>query len=199
MSVGYLSIIILRNRPSDVYLVDFDADSPTYKINENTYNRKNQSEYEIKDNYENEEAIDEYENKEYDENGYEIENLNENEYVDENYEQPETNQEFENFNQSEPELNYEKQEFECIDDPAIKTQQDENLPTEEDELPVINEEIEVSRLKRIRMLFSYSFFISICLAYFFVSLIKTIFSDWSQLYLRRNIKVEPFDGNYFKI
>ena len=123
----------------------------------------------------------------------------ENEYVDENYEQPETNQEFENFNQSEPELNYEKQEFECIDDPAIKTQQDENLPTEEDELPVINEEIEVSRLKRIRMLFSYSFFISICLAYFFVSLIKTIFSDWSQLYLRRNIKVEPFDGNYFKI
>ena len=75
MSVGYLSIIILRNRPSDVYLVDFDADSPTYRVNENTFKRKGESEYEIKDNYESDdEANDdlENENKEYDEDQEEM-------------------------------------------------------------------------------------------------------------------------------
>ena len=54
---------------------------------------------------------------------------------------------------------------------------------------------EATRIQKIKMLFSYAFFISICLAYFLVSLVKTIYSDWSLMYLNRRIKVNPYDGN----
>jgi len=216
MSVGYLSIIILRNRPSDVYLVDFDADSPTYRVNENTFKRKGESEYEIRDNYENDdEANDDLdnENKEYDEDGYEIEHLDENEYASETFEQGgenenyltqnepvvnECNPEFDNLLQAENDIiqnEAENQGLENEDVAAASENENEQLDANAEP---INEEIEISRMRRIRMLFSHWFFISICLAYFFVSLIRTIFSDWSQLYLRRNIKVDPYDGIFFK-
>lgn len=101
MSVGYLAIIVLRNRPSEVGLPDFTSDDDVRTTNDTDIN----------------EGFGEY----------------------------------------------------------------------EDEIGLFN---------KIKMLFSYPFFISICLCYFMVQLIKTLFSDWSQIYLIQNFNLSAYNGKY---
>lgn len=108
MSVGYLSIIIIRNRPSEVGLEDFDSD------HEN-----------ISSLYQND---------------------------DESY-----------------------------------TEESDN---DDDEF----DSDEMSIWQRSKLFFSYSFFIAICLVFFAIQLIKTLISDWAQVYLIQSIKFSHYDG-----
>ena len=217
MSVGYLSIIILRNRPSDVHLVDFDADSPNYKVNENTYVQNQETEPETyEDDNENDYENDaEYENdveydQEYDYENEEIERIDHENYMqgDDNliaYENEELAAENLNNNEDlvEQVSQYqqeEKEEADIIDNTEYENLENsnENAIQEEEECENNDDddnEIKIGRLQRIKMLFSYPFFIAICLAYFLVSLVKTLYSDWSQLYLRQSIQVDPYNGN----
>ena len=43
-------------------------------------------------------------------------------------------------------------------------------------------------------MFKYPYFIALCLSYFTVQLIKTLFSDWSQLYLIKAVKINNYTG-----
>jgi sugar phosphate permease len=56
---------------------------------------------------------------------------------------------------------------------------------------------EIGHIAKTKMLFKYPFFIMICCLYFFVQLIKTIFSDWSQLYLIKTFKIDAYSASYF--
>jgi sugar phosphate permease len=105
MSIGYLCILLIRNRPSEVGLDDFESDEPTHLINSD----------------------------------------------DEEYSVEETDEEFESM----------------------------------------------SRFQKMQMIFSYPFFISICLSYFTVQLIKTLFSDWAQIYLIKSVKIDSYTGKFF--
>lgn len=107
MSVGYLAIIILRNRPSEIGLEDFEP-----------------NEYQIQDNLDNQEP----------------------EYED----------------------------------------------------PSHLDEEELSLMKKLKLLFAYPFFISICVSYFMVQLIKTLFSDWSQMYLIKSYSLSPYEGKFYE-
>ncbi len=100
MSVGYLAILIIRNRPSEVGLEDFESEDEGEEPNES----------------------DEY---------------------------------------------------------AVEDSDDEGAPT---------------RWQKMRLIFGQPFFVSICLSYFTVQLIKTLYSDWTQMYLSKSVKVEPYYG-----
>lgn len=113
MSVGYLSIIIIRNKPSEVGLEDFDSD------NEN-----------ISDLY------------------------------------------------------------------AEDSELDQNVSlSEADEDEDEEESNNIGIFKRAKLFLSYPFFVSICVTYFIVQLIKTLISDWAQVYLIQSLKLDPYDGN----
>ncbi|CAF0993887.1 unnamed protein product [Brachionus calyciflorus] len=63
-----------------------------------------------------------------------------------------------------------------------------------------NENVQLEELgfkTKSKMLLSYPFFISICLCYFMVQLIKTLFSDWSQIYLIKSFKISNYNASYF--
>ena len=60
------------------------------------------------------------------------------------------------------------------------------------------EEEEPTRIERVKMLFSYTFFISICLAYFLAQFIKTLISDWTQIYLIKIHHIKPFSGIFIR-
>lgn len=53
---------------------------------------------------------------------------------------------------------------------------------------------ELGFLTKSKLLLSYPFFISICLCYFIVQFIKTLYSDWSQIYLIKSYKINNYDG-----
>ncbi len=106
MSVGYLAILVIRNRPSEVGLADFDNSD---EINDS--NDQSDSEYSNSDN-ENEEV----------------------------------------------------------------------------------RKVKLSRWNKIKLMFSYPFFVSICLSYFLVQLIKTLYSDWAQMYLIKSVKIDSYTG-----
>jgi len=105
MSVGYLSIIILRNKPSDLGFPELIEDEPEQRLNE---------------------------------------------IYDENSEQESDSEE--------------------------------------------KEEKEFSRLEQTKLMLNYPFFASLCLVYLLVQLIKTIYSDVSQMYLIKVIKIDPYRG-----
>jgi sugar phosphate permease len=60
-----------------------------------------------------------------------------------------------------------------------------------------NDDNKLGHMAKTKMLFKYPFFIVICCLYFFVQLIKTIFSDWSQLYLIKALKIDAYSASYF--
>ncbi len=64
----------------------------------------------------------------------------------------------------------------------------------EEETDDEDEEQEPTRFERVKQLFSYMFFISICLAYFLAQMIKTLISDWTQIYLIKIHHIKPFSG-----
>lgn len=66
---------------------------------------------------------------------------------------------------------------------------------EEDEAKA--DEPEPRYLDLIKSLLSYTFFVSICLAYLKVQLVKTLMSDWSQMYLTRTVKISTYKASYF--
>lgn len=45
-----------------------------------------------------------------------------------------------------------------------------------------------------KQLLSYPFFVSICLCYFVVQFIKTLFSDWAHIYMIKSLKISNYDG-----
>ena len=49
---------------------------------------------------------------------------------------------------------------------------------------------------RVRWLVASSFFVAVCVAYFLVQLVKTLFSDWSQIYFIRTVEINPFTGKF---
>lgn len=112
MTIGYLAIIIIRNRPSEVGLEDFDSD------------REN-----ISSLYQEEEN----------------------------------------------------------DDAYTEESDDESDDTDE-----------MSMWQRSKMFLNYSFFFAICLAFFATTLIKTIISDWSQVYLIQSINFSHYNGQFHK-
>ncbi len=109
MSVGYLSIIILRNKPSDLGFPELIEDEPEQRLNE---------------------------------------------IYEENSEQDSENDDKE-------------------------------------------EEKELTRFEQTRLILKYPFFVSICLVYFLVQLVKTLYSDVAQMYLIKVIKIDPYRGNNF--
>ena len=60
-----------------------------------------------------------------------------------------------------------------------------------------NENHDISIFDKMKLLFKSPFFISICLAYFYVQLLKTIISDWSTIYLNKTIGIDAFKSTYF--
>jgi sugar phosphate permease len=54
---------------------------------------------------------------------------------------------------------------------------------------------EFSRWKQTISMLKYPYFISLCVCYFTVQLVKTLFSDWTQLYLIKAIKINNYTGN----
>ena len=58
----------------------------------------------------------------------------------------------------------------------------------------VDEKEESGFFSKSKLLFSYPFFISICLCYFIVQFIKTLYSDWSQIYLIKSYKISNYDG-----
>ena len=79
------------------------------------------------------------------------------------------------------------------DDVSDESDYDEESDEEEYEVK------EPTRFERVKQLFSYMFFISICLAYFLAQLIKTLISDWTQIYLIKIHHIKPFSGNFLKL
>jgi sugar phosphate permease len=80
------------------------------------------------------------------------------------------------------------------DEPAPETNSDEEYSVED----VDDEEAEsLSRFQKMKLIFSYPFFASICLSYFTVQLIKTLFSDWAQMYLIKSVKINSYTGRFF--
>jgi sugar phosphate permease len=126
MSVGYLCIIVLRNKPSDVGFDDFNIEKSL--INDTDGNN------------------------------------NDNEVDDTEYDKISEENESKQAN--------------C----------DESEGGDEDDISWSN---------KAKQIMKYPYFVSICLAYFIVQLIKTIFSDWSQIYLIRSIKIDPYLASYF--
>ena len=118
MTVGYLSLIILRNRPSEIGLEDFDS-----SVDEN-----------ISTLYKNDGKTDE--------------------------------------------------------DASSLSSIDSESEDEEEEL---------GALQRTKLYLNYSYFISICLSFFIVTLIKTLMSDWSQVYLIKSIRVDHYNGLFISI
>ncbi len=51
-----------------------------------------------------------------------------------------------------------------------------------------------NRYQQTWLMFKYPYFISLCLCYFTIQLVKTLFSDWSQLYLIKAIKIDNYTG-----
>ena len=88
----------------------------------------------------------------------------------------------------------------------------EDFLNEEDDLANKNQEIDsdkeysveesdeenggeiLSRFQIMKLILSYPFFISICLSYFTVQLIKTLYSDWMQIYLIKSVKIDSYTG-----
>ena len=114
MSVGYLAIIIIRSRPSEVGLEDFDSD------------------------HENISSL--YQD---DDESYTVESDNDNE--------------------------------------------DDEFGSNE-----------IGIWQRSKLFLNYSFFISICLVFFAIQLIKTLVSDWAQVYLIQSIKFSHYDGQFLQ-
>lgn len=54
----------------------------------------------------------------------------------------------------------------------------------------------ISVIIKSKQLFSYPFFISICLCFFTVQLIKTLFTDWAHIYMIKSLKISKYDGNF---
>lgn len=67
----------------------------------------------------------------------------------------------------------------------------EELSSESDEEETENK---ASRLQQTKLMLKYPFFVSICLAYFLVQMIKTLYSDLSQIYLIKVVKIDPYKG-----
>jgi sugar phosphate permease len=49
---------------------------------------------------------------------------------------------------------------------------------------------------KIKKMLKFPYFLSICICFFFVQLIKTLYSDWSQIYLNKTIGLDPFKGKF---
>lgn len=118
MSFGYLAIIILRNKPSDINLPDLSDESS-----------------EAKDKKVNTEASSAY--------------------------SEEKNEEYEN------------------------------------ESDKGDESDEENRWTLITRLLNFSFFVTICVAFFKAQLVKTLFTDWAQMYLTITLKFDPYEASYF--
>lgn len=56
---------------------------------------------------------------------------------------------------------------------------------------------EMGRIEKTKLVIKSPFFLSICLAYFFVQLLKTLYSDWSSIYLNKTIGIDAFKSTYF--
>jgi sugar phosphate permease len=56
---------------------------------------------------------------------------------------------------------------------------------------------EMGRLTKIKLVMKSPFFLSICLAFFFVQLLKTLYSDWTSIYLNKTIGIDTFKSTYF--
>ena len=84
------------------------------------------------------------------------------------------------------------EDFPNDDEYSIIAESDSEYDLSEEE----NEEIrtKLSRYDKMKMIFSYPFFISTCLSYFTVQLIKTLFSDWSQMYLIKSLHLNSYTG-----
>lgn len=77
-----------------------------------------------------------------------------------------------------------------------KLHNEEPEPSDEDEEEE-EENTMSSRFQQTKQMLKYPFFVSICLAYFLVQMVKTLFSDLSQVYLIKVIKVDPYKASYF--
>jgi sugar phosphate permease len=51
-------------------------------------------------------------------------------------------------------------------------------------------------LKKMKALCAHPFFLTICLAFFMMQFVKTLFSDWAQIYLIKSVKLDPYKGNF---
>ena len=79
-----------------------------------------------------------------------------------------------------------------------KLHNEEPEPSDEDEEEE-EENTMSSRFQQTKQMLKYPFFVSICLAYFLVQMVKTLFSDLSQVYLIKVIKVDPYKGKIYKL
>ena len=63
---------------------------------------------------------------------------------------------------------------------------------------ISEEQIKMTRAQKLKIIIRYPFFISICLGYFLVQLIKTLYTDWSQIYLTKAVLINHFKGIFHK-
>ncbi|RNA33361.1 glucose-6-phosphate translocase isoform X2 [Brachionus plicatilis] len=56
---------------------------------------------------------------------------------------------------------------------------------------------EIGFLQKSKQLFLYPFFVSICLCYFIVQFIKTLFSDWAHIYMIKSLQISSYNATYF--
>ena len=91
-----------------------------------------------------------------------------------------------NFVDDEQMAEYEEVQSEPLDDDPSAQEAEEPEPAPEPRY-----------IDLIKSLLSYTFFVAICVAYFKVQLIKTLMSDWSQMYLTRTIKISTYKASYF--
>lgn len=80
--------------------------------------------------------------------------------------------------------------FDDFEEDQTVQDQDTEFENESDE----EQEEELGRWKKMKLLFSHSFFVCVCLSYFSVMLIKTLFSDWSQIYLSKSVRIDSYTG-----
>ena len=80
-----------------------------------------------------------------------------------------------------------------FEEEEVEENQEEN-ENEEDE-NVTQSKIMI-HLKKMKALCAHPFFITICLAFFMMQFVKTLFSDWTQIYLIKSVKLDPYKGKF---
>ena len=87
--------------------------------------------------------------------------------------------------------NFDPNDNEDLAEPVVNEDQDEDYNDRDNEQNVFSQ---ISRFQRLKMLFSYPFFVAICVSYFMVQSVKTLYSDWSQVYLIKSLKIDSYNG-----
>lgn len=70
-------------------------------------------------------------------------------------------------------------------------------PSDKEQEEQVEEQTELTRWQKLKLLMKYPFFISICLGFFLVQLVKTLYTDWSNIYLTKAVLISHFKATYF--